>query len=79
MLLQSKCICIRFYCIVKYCIVSSYFSLFFVFYLSAFSAYVANKRLHKDVLFVCEYYLSDAPGQQKQHANLNKITVTGNR
>jgi len=30
-----------------YCIVSSYFSLFFVFYFSVFSAYVANKRLHK--------------------------------
>ena len=34
------------YCKILYCIVSSYFSLFFVFYLSVFSAYVANKRLH---------------------------------
>jgi len=34
------------YCKILYCIVSSYCSLFFVFYLSVFSAYVANKRLH---------------------------------
>ena len=47
------------YCKILYCIVSSYFSLFFVFYFSVFSAYVANKRLHNQLIFMKLYRIGD--------------------
>ena len=44
------------YCKILYCIVSSYFSLFLVFYFSVFSAYVANKRSSLSSTFMLNKY-----------------------